>query len=152
MKPASVTAPFSAALATAVVSAALLSTALAPAVAQAAAPGCASVEVQNVRPQQGRLMVAAFLNAETFSKKAVTSMDLAAGEATMRFDICGLSGDSVALTLYQDLDSDGKMGRNLLGIPTEPWGATGKPGMMGPTWDSTRMALDGQVLVVKMSQ
>jgi uncharacterized protein (DUF2141 family) len=44
------------------------------------------------------------------------------------------------------------MGRNVLGIPTEPWGASGKPGMMGPSWDTTRMPLDGQVLVVKMSQ
>jgi uncharacterized protein (DUF2141 family) len=124
----------------------------APAPAQAATPGCATVEVQNVRPQQGRLMVAAFVTPESFGKKAVTSIDMAAGEATMRFEVCGLSGDSVALTLYQDLDSDGKMGRNMLGIPTEPWGASGKPGMMGPTWETTRMPLDGEVLVVKMSQ
>jgi len=120
--------------------------------AAAAEPGCATVEVQNVRPQQGRLMVAAFLNAESFSKAAARSLDLAAGEATMRFEICGLAGDSVALTLYQDLDSDGRMGRNLLGMPTEPWGASGKPGMMGPSWDTARMLLDGQTLVVKMSQ
>ena len=120
--------------------------------AQAATPGCFTVEVQNVRPQQGRLMVAAFLTPETFGNKPVSALDMAAGEATMRFDVCGLGGDSVALTLYQDLDSDGKMGRNVLGMPTEPWGASGKPGMMGPAWDTTRMPLNGDVLVVKMSQ
>jgi uncharacterized protein (DUF2141 family) len=130
----------------------LLLTAAPPASAQPATPGCAVVEVQNVRPQQGRLMVAAFLTPETFGKKAATSIDIAAGEATMRFAVCGLSGDSVALTLYQDLDGDGKMGRNLLGMPTEPWGASGKPGMTGPSWETTRMPLDGQVLLVKMSQ
>jgi len=128
----------------------LLSALAAP--VQAATPGCATVEVQNLRPQQGRLMVAAFLTADTFGKKAVSALDMAAGEATMRFEVCGLAGDSVALTLYQDLDSDGKMGRNLLGVPTEPWGATGKPGMMGPTWDTARMPLDGELLVVRMSQ
>ncbi len=123
-----------------------------PLPALAAGPGCATVEVQNVRPQQGQLMVAAYLDAESFRKKPALSLKLVADEATMRFEICGLTGETVALTLFQDLDSDGKMGSNLLGMPTEPWGASGSPGMMGPTWETAKMALDGQTLVVKMSQ
>jgi uncharacterized protein (DUF2141 family) len=130
-----------------------LCTALALATSAAgAAEGCASVEVQNVRPQQGFLMVSAFLDEASFGRKPVAALRLAAGEATMRFEVCGLSGPQVALMLYQDLDSDGKMGANLLGLPTEPWGASGSPGMMGPKWDTSRMPLDGQPLVVRMSQ
>ncbi len=119
--------------------------------AQTAAPGCAAVEVQNVRPSQGHLMVAAYASAEDFSKKPVTTQRLAAGEQTMRFTLCGLSGSAVALTLYQDLNSDGKMSRNLLGMPTEPWGSSGTPGAMGPTWEGARVALDGSTVVVRMS-
>ncbi len=118
----------------------------------ATAPGCATVEVQNVRPQQGNLMVSAFIDAASFNKKPLAAIRLAAGEATMRFEVCGLSGDTVALMLYQDLDSDGKLGTNLLGMPTEPWGSTGKPGMTGPTWDTAKVPLDRQVLIVRMSQ
>jgi hypothetical protein len=44
------------------------------------------------------------------------------------------------------------MGRNLLGVPSEPWGASGTPGTFGPNWDSTRVALDGRAIVVKLSQ
>jgi uncharacterized protein (DUF2141 family) len=119
--------------------------------AQAQTAGCAEVEVHNVRPQQGLMMVAAYLDADSFNKKPVASLRLPAGGAVMRFQVCGLSGDAVALTLYQDLDSDGKMGRNLLGIPTEPWGASGSPGAMGPTWATGRVPLDGKAIVVKMS-
>ncbi|MDQ2779818.1 MAG: DUF2141 domain-containing protein [Pseudomonadota bacterium] len=123
-----------------------------PLMAHAASPGCATVEVQNVRPQQGRLMVAAYNSAETFSKTATTSLALPAGDATMRFELCGLSGDTVALTLFQDLNSDGKLGTNLLGVPNEPWGASGHPGMMGPKWETTKVSLDGRPIVVQMSK
>jgi uncharacterized protein (DUF2141 family) len=123
----------------------------APAHAQGPGPGCAVVEVQNVRPSQGNLMVAAYASAEDFSKKPVTTQRLAAGEQTMRFTLCGLTGSAVALTLYQDLNSDGRMSRNLLGMPTEPWGSSGTPGAMGPTWEGARVALDGSTVIVRMS-
>ncbi len=121
--------------------------------AHAADTVCASVEVQNVRPKQGRLMVASFLSADSYRKSSATSMNLAAGDdATMRFQLCGLSGTEVALTLFQDLDSNGKLDTNLIGIPSEPWGASGSPGMTGPKWETTRVPLDGQTVVVKMSK
>jgi uncharacterized protein (DUF2141 family) len=115
------------------------------------ASGCATVEVHNVRPQQGQLMLAAYGSAESFGKQAVKALRLPAGEATMRVQLCGLGGSEVALMLFQDLDSDGKMGRNLVGMPTEPWGSSGKPGMFGPQWDSGKVPLDGTAITVKMS-
>ncbi len=124
-----------------------------PATTPAPAPaGCASVEVQNVRPQQGFLMLAAYSDAASYGKKPVAALRLAAADAVMRFQVCGLVGDTVALQLFQDLDSDGKMATNLVGMPTEPWGASGSPGMMGPSWDTGQVALDGKTIVVRLSQ
>lgn len=134
-------------LTTATLLLALLST-----VSIARADTCAEVVVENVRPQRGHLMVAAYANAQDFGKTAVTQQRLPAGEARMSFKLCSLSGSEVALTLFQDLDSDGKMARNLLGVPSEPWGASGSPGTFGPNWDSTRVLLDGKPIVVKLSQ
>lgn len=120
--------------------------------AQAQTPTrCAQVEVHNVRPQQGQLMLAAFDSAETFQKTSLVALRMAAGDAVMKFEVCNLRGDSVALTLFQDLDADGKMGRNMMGIPTEPWGSSGTPGSFGPTWETSRVPLDGNTIVVKMS-
>jgi uncharacterized protein (DUF2141 family) len=126
--------------------------ALGSAVFSARSESCTEVLVENVRPQQGQLMVAVYGSAQTFGKEPLRQMRLPAGDARMSFKLCDLPGDQVALTLFQDLDNDGKMGRNLLGVPSEPWGASGTPGTFGPNWDSTRVALDGRAIVVKLSQ
>lgn len=117
----------------------------------ALAQACVNVEVQNVRPQQGHLMLAAYSDAESFGKKPTQSLRVPVGEATMAVQVCGLTGSSVAFTLFQDLDSDGKMGKNALGMPTEPWGSSGTPGMFGPSWETGQVALDGKSIVVRMS-
>ena len=113
---------------------------------------CVTVEVHNVRPQQGHIMVAAYSDAEAFGTQAVLSMRVPAGEAVTPLQLCGVAGSLVALTLFQDLDSDGKMGRSLLGMPTEPWGSSGKPGSFGPSWETAKVVLDGAVIVVRLSQ
>ena len=123
-----------------------------PTAAMAADPGCADVEVHNVRPQQGYIMLAAFTDAESFGKKAAVSLRVAAGDAITPVQLCGVSGSIVALTLFQDLDSDGKMGRNLLGMPSEPWGSSGTPGNFGPSWETAKVALNGNAIIVRLSQ
>lgn len=130
--------------------AALLALALAASRAPAA-DGCLSIEVQNVRPQQGQLMLAAYGSAESFNKKAMANLKAPAAGATTRLQMCGISGDTIAITLFQDLDSDGQLGRNLLGFPNEPWGASGTPGRTGPSWDNSKVKLEGGVLVIKLS-
>lgn len=129
---------------------AALLTAAPPAHAQ---EGCATVEVHNVRPLQGQLMVAAYGSADTYRKKPLAQLRLPAGEGTtQRFRLCGLPGSGeVALMLFQDLDSDGRMGANIVGMPTEPWGSSGSPGTFGPSWQTGRVKLDGQPIVVRMS-
>ena len=78
---------------------------------------------------------------------------MTAGAATMSFPLCGLTGASVALTLFQDLNGNGKLDANAFGMPSEPWGASGKPAAMAaPTWRQTSVPLDGTTIVVKLSK
>ena len=128
-----------------------------PAHAQSAAPvtaGCIEVEVRNVRPEQGALMVAVYDAAATFNKAPAVATQMRAGpEATMRFPLCGLAATAVALTLYQDLNGNGKLDSNAFGIPTEPWGASGRPAAMSaPTWETTAVQVDGSPIVVTLSK
>jgi uncharacterized protein (DUF2141 family) len=126
-----------------------------PARAQGVAspPGCVQLEVQNVRADQGVLMIAAYGDAASFNKVPLVATQLRAGAATMSFALCGVSGTSVALTLFQDLNGNGKLDTNAFGVPSEPWGASGKPAAMAPpTWDSTSVPLDGTTIVVKLSK
>ncbi len=146
-------APAAEAAASAPASAAPVTTTVVAAAASAA-PGtvCITVEVQNVRPQQGQLFLAAYGSAETYGKKPLAAVKAAAQEATTRLQMCGISVDTLAISMYQDLDSDGKMGKNIMGMPTEPWGSSGMPGLFGPSWETGKVKLDGSPVVVKLSQ
>jgi uncharacterized protein (DUF2141 family) len=131
--------------------------AVAAAFAQAAQPAqtsaCVEIEVHQVRPRQGFLMLAAYGDAASFNKKPLLSLRLPADDVVTRVQLCGLpaDGSDVAITMYQDLDGNGQMGQNLLGIPTEPWGSSGTPGTFGPTWPTAKVARDGKAIVVKLS-
>jgi uncharacterized protein (DUF2141 family) len=116
-----------------------------------AQPGCATVEVQNLRPGQGPLMLAAYSDAASFRKTATTQMQVAVTGETMTVQVCGLSGDAVAVTLFQDLNANGRLDANPFGMPTEPWGASGKPAPMGPSWDSAQVPVGADTIVVKLA-
>jgi uncharacterized protein (DUF2141 family) len=117
------------------------------------AAGCVQLEVQNVRAEQGTLMIAAYGDSASFNKAPLVATQMRAGAATMSFALCGVSGSSLALTLYQDLNGNGKLDANALGVPSEPWGASGKTvAMTAPSWDSSVVPLDGSTIVVKLSK
>jgi uncharacterized protein (DUF2141 family) len=121
--------------------------------ALARADACASIEVQNLRLNQGPLMIAAYGDAANFRKTAAASMQLPVSAETMQVQLCNLTGPIVALTLYQDLNGNGKLDANAFGVPSEPWGASGKTSAMtAPTWETTQIPLDGSTIVVKLSK
>jgi uncharacterized protein (DUF2141 family) len=122
-------------------------------VSLAHAEECAKVEVQNLRPAEGLLMLAAYSDAATFRKAAITSMRVEPKTATMELQVCGLTGSSVALTVFQDLNGNGKLDSNPFGIPTEPWGSSGKSSAFSaPTWDMAHVPLDGSTIVIKLTK
>jgi uncharacterized protein (DUF2141 family) len=117
------------------------------------AQNCLRVEVHHVRPQQGMLMVAAYAEAENYNKKPLALMQLRPDKDKLQFEVCGATGPALALSLFQDLNGNGKLDTNVIGIPSEPWGASGKPSNFeAPRWDTTQVPIDGQPVVVKLSQ
>ncbi len=118
------------------------------------AEDCARVEVQNLRTGQGPLMIAAYGAVVDFDKAPASRQQVAVTAETMRIELCGLAGrPAAAFTLFQDLNANGKLDTNPFGIPTEPWGASGKSlAMSAPTWQSAQVPLDGSVVVVKLSK
>jgi uncharacterized protein (DUF2141 family) len=122
----------------------------------ASAQTCAPIEVRNVRPAQGTLMVVAYTSEADFNKKPATAMQLKATDDSLKFSMCLPAGTaSVALMMFQDINDNGKMDSNVLGIPTEPWGSSGKPNNFGPpNWAAAAVAVpaDGAPIVVTLSK
>lgn len=121
--------------------------------AAASATTCTPVEVHNVRPDQGSLMVRAFDAAADYNKAPAASMQVRADAEVVSFQLCGLRSGSVAISLFQDINGNGSLDRNAFGIPSEPWGASGKPSAFSaPTWETTQVPVDGKPVVVKLAK
>ena len=118
-----------------------------------AQPGCVKAEVQNLRTGQGPLMVAAYVDAASFRKTAASQMQIAVTGETMQIQVCGLVGETAALLVYQDLNGNGTMDANPFGMPTEPWGSSGRsPPMSGPTWATAQVPLGADAIVLKLGK
>ncbi len=120
----------------------------------AASEACTAVEVHNVRPAQGLLMIAVYAEEAEFRRMPVLSISQRAGDKdTMHFAVCGLAGREVAFSLFQDVNNNRKLDSNLVGMPSEPWGASGtSPGFSAPTWESSKVRLQGTPLTIALSR
>jgi uncharacterized protein (DUF2141 family) len=122
----------------------------------ASAQTCAPIEVRNVRPAQGTLMVVAYTSEAEFNKKPATAVQLKTTDETLSFSMCLPTGSTnVALMMFQDINDNGKMDSNVLGIPSEPWGSSGKPSNFGPpNWAAAAVAVpaDGKPVVAILSK
>lgn len=79
--------------------------------------------VRNVKPNQGKLMVALYDNAAAFKADAPSAGQIVAASGSELVVIfADLPAGRYGLAAYQDTDGNGSLGANLLGIPTEPYG------------------------------
>jgi uncharacterized protein (DUF2141 family) len=106
---------------------------------QPVAAGCMQLQVARLKVGQGRLMAAAYGSAETFFKKAVWMNQADASSDTVALNVCGVAGSEIAFTVFQDLNGNGKLDMNPLGIPTEPYGMSGKPVFGAPSWSNAKV-------------
>ena len=102
--------------------------------------------IQNVKPQQGKLWVALYDSADAYKadrRFAGQMVDASAPELTVIFT--GLAPGRYGLSAYQDANGDEKLGTNMLGMPTEPYGFSraAKAGAFGPPeFEALAVAVD----------
>jgi uncharacterized protein (DUF2141 family) len=83
-----------------------------------------TVEVQNVTPNSGPVMVAVYDKAGDFPapQKGLTGEAIEAHGDSAVATFHGLAAGRYAVAAYQDLNHNGKLDKNFLGLPTEPYG------------------------------
>jgi uncharacterized protein (DUF2141 family) len=113
---------------------------------------CPTVHIDGLKAGEGFVMLAAYDNASTFFKKSVWQVRLPVTDTKMVIAVCELANKDIAFTGFQDLNSNGKLDSNPLGIPAEPYGASGSPPAFGaPTWDATKVRVTADSIIhVKM--
>lgn len=119
--------------------------------------GAGSIEVQipNVAPG-GQVRAALFQGQGAFNKDKRQDGVIGApvnGQASMVFK--GVENGHYGIAVFQDLNGNGTLDKNLLGIPTEPYGFSRNPqiGMRAPTYDKISFQHEGQdqVLVIRLN-
>lgn len=98
--------------------------------AQTGVTGDLTIRVEAFRPGQGDLVVALFNSRESFEKQEEPvyfkkTPALPSGEY-MDIIFSGMLPGSYAVAIYQDLNKNGRIDKNMLGVPTEPYGFSGE--------------------------
>lgn len=133
-------------LKTAVIAAAIAS-------ANLAAAAELTIHIDDVKAAGGNIMVALYGSEATFLKQPdnATGAPAAAGTNTVTFK--DLPEGTYAFAVFHDANSNGKMDKNLVGIPTEDYAFSNNAlGKMGPpSFDDAKFALPAAGAAVRVS-
>lgn len=115
------------------------------------------IQITNIDASKGGYIMLSFFNSdENFldddavilkQRKEVTTNSIT-------FVIENLPLATYSISVAHDEDSNGDLNTNFIGIPTEGWGFSANPKLMGPpTWDKTKFDFkrDGQEIEIKMN-
>lgn len=128
------------------------------ALAALSAPALAAeltVVVSGIRDADGQLMVGVFDKADTFLKQPLFGRTLPAsvrdGAGHARIVIDNLAPGSYAVSVVHDRDGNGRLTMNLMGLPSEPLGISGKGGSFGPPrFEDATLRLDAAGATVEI--
>jgi|CXWL01.1.fsa_nt_gi uncharacterized protein (DUF2141 family) len=99
--------------------------------AQAEGAAIVTVSVSNVRAQRGAVMAA--LYAESWESRPLATARAAAAGDSVTLTLAAPTSGRYAVRVFHDVNGDGRLGTNLIGIPSEPTGASNNaPPRFGP--------------------
>lgn len=112
-----------------------------------------TVHVENVRPGGGVLVVAVYNSSGGFLRTPLSSASAPATGGTGSVVIKDLPAGEIAFSVFHDANSNGKMDRNLLGMPTERYAFSNNAlGKMGPpSFEQARFTLPGSGATMRVS-
>lgn len=114
----------------------------------ASAPKAATLnlEVQGLKPR-GQVLVALYDSEKSWNAKsgAVREVKLPVAATSASVLLEGLAPGQYGAMIFQDLNKDGKMNFNLVGMPLEPYGfSNNSRGLFGPpAWNAAAFRLGG---------
>ncbi len=105
--------------------------------------GDLKVEVHGITETKGEVMVAVFNQKGQWLKQVYLSKKVAANTNKVAVQFEGLPDGDYAISVIQDLNGNGRLDSNPIGMPTEPYGFSNDAvGNFGPpTFDSAKISL-----------
>ncbi|QJD93167.1 DUF2141 domain-containing protein [Duganella dendranthematis] len=113
-----------------------------------------TIHVDGVASAEGNVMIAVYNSADTFLAKPLRAVQAPAHNGTVEVKVADLLVGDYAFAVYHDANANGKMDRNMVGMPTEDYAfsnnAFGKRG--APRFEEARIVLpaDGALTAVNL--
>jgi uncharacterized protein (DUF2141 family) len=110
----------------------------------AAQAGELHVEVKGLTEIKGDLLVAVFNQKGQWLKQASVNRKLGVTQSVLSVQFDNLPEGEYAVSVFHDLNSNGKLDSNAVGMPTEPYGfSNNAAGNFGPpSFDAAKIKLD----------
>jgi uncharacterized protein (DUF2141 family) len=101
------------------------------------------IHVDNVKSATGQIKVALYDNAEAFLKQPARATQAQADKAGTTLVFHDVAPGDYGFAVFHDANDNGRMDRNLMGIPTEPIAfSNNAQGRMGPPdFDAVKLAV-----------
>ena len=121
---------------------------------QAANPetGNISVTVEGITKAKGTMVIALFDNKDDFNVVPVKYFkEPVNGQKSITVLFTDIPYKQYAISVYHDLDDNGELNKNFLGIPTEPYGFSNNPKIVtGPSYEKSTFMLDQKEIGMKI--
>mgnify|MGYP003506400901 CR=1 FL=1 len=110
----------------------------------AAQAGELHVEVKGLTEIKGDLMVAVFNQKGQWLKQASVNRKLGVTQSVLSVQFDNLPEGEYAVSVFHDLNSNGKLDSNAVGMPTEPYGFSNNAASNfgPPSFDAAKIKLD----------
>lgn len=112
--------------------------------ASAAQAGDLHVEVQGINEIKGDVRLAVFNQKGQWLKQALISKSVSATQLSVNVLFENLPEGEYAVSVFHDLNSNGRLDSNMVGMPTEPYGfSNDAAGSFGPpSFDAAKITLN----------
>jgi uncharacterized protein (DUF2141 family) len=113
------------------------------------------IELSNLQPGKGQIMVAIFNKPQGFLNldAAVFKQGFPVSSTNwMKLQLPIEASGYYAISCFQDLNNNGILDKNLLGIPTEPYAFSqnARPKFRAPSWEEAQFYYNGQSIQLKL--
>lgn len=112
-------------------------------IAQLTLPPSVHLHISNLREARGSVYVAVFNRPEGFLEEKymiVQKVVPVQASGSLQLDLADLPPGAYAVSCFHDVNGNGRIDKNLMGVPTEPYGFSNnaRPKFRAPTWEESR--------------
>ena len=102
-----------------------------------------NITIKNIKTIQGAIIIDIYENKSNFLKRNLKSQTIAVDDMEMRISFKDVKSGEYAIGVIHDINDNGKLDTNFIGIPKEPIGTSNnpKPRMGPPKWDDAKFVL-----------